>query len=54
MALPLAYNLSLNGRGIENKLGNNLFVVQSMETAKILNLEGHTLCSTDITESKHN
>ena len=38
MALPLAYNLSLNGESTENRLENNLLLVQSGKVAKILNL----------------
>ena len=38
MALPLAYNFSLNGGGTENKLENNLLLVQSVKVATILNL----------------
>ena len=58
MALPLAYNFSLNGGGTENKLENNLLLVQSVKVATILNLEysrkqGLTLGIANVTVSKH-
>ena len=58
MALPLAYNFSLNGGRTENKLENNLLLVQSVKVATILNLEysrkqGLTLGIPNVTVSKH-